>query len=193
MNFKFRFLQTAFFFAAILFVQDYAQAQNDQKATYPGREIGIQLVGLDDFDFDFLYKKQIGENQYRRISLGFASLNIQGIGEDGVANFNTGLNIGKEKRKPLSDKLTFAYGTSFLFDFALTTTADNTVASISSGLGFILGVHYKLNDSFYIGAETFPSARFGFFINDGLNNFNINAGFSSRSVGVSVLYVFSKK
>ncbi len=192
MKFKFNFLSTLFLVSIFTCFSNKLTAQTTEKATFHGREIGLQLVGLDDFNFDFLLKKQTGENKYLRLGLAFANVNAQGIGDDGIGNFNIGLNIGQEKRRKLSEKLNLVTGITGLLDFALTTTADNTASSVSTGLGFILGVQYQLNESFYIGAETQPSARFGFFLDDGFENLNFSAGFSSRSVGISLVYRFLK-
>lgn len=163
---------------------------NDQ---WKKREIGLQLVGLDNFDFDFLYKQQVEENAYRRISAGFVNMNLRDIGDDGSAAFSVGINWGREKRKRLSDKLNLAHGPTWIYNMALNANENNANANFSTGLGFILGVHYQLSDSFYIGAEVFPSILMGFSVNDdGVNNIDFNAGFSTRNVGISAVYKFVK-
>ena len=193
MNFK----NTAFriFFGAFMLFSVFSFGQNKKKSNaWDQREIGLQLVGLDNFDFDFLYKEKVDKNAYRRFSLGFANLALQNIGDDGSGAFSAGINIGREKRRPLSDKLNLAHGVTWVGNFSVNSLSSTTVSTVATGVGFILGVHYQLSDEFYVGAEIFPRILMNFAItDDGIENFGFNAGFNSRSVGISLVYKFVKK
>lgn len=188
MDFKNIFLKTLFL--SLLFTSNSLSAQDQPK--FNKQEIGLQLVGLDNFDFDFLYKKQVKQNAYRRIGLAFASLNMHNVGDNGNGNFSVGINIGRENRKSINDKLNFVHGVSWLLNSSLNTSENNTFSAFSTGVGYLLGVHYQLNESFYIGAEIIPSLTTSFVINDGFDNLSFNAGFNSRSVGLSIVYKFEK-
>jgi len=170
----------------------FSQDKKDDK--WKKREVGLQLVGLDNFDFDFLYKQQVGENAFRRINVGFARLDLRDVGDDGGGTFNLGISIAREKRIPLTDKMNLVQAPGWLFNTALASNGDNTIANFSTGLSFVLGVHYQLSDHFYIGAEVFPSILMGFTITeDGFNDLDFTASFTTQNVGVSVVYKFEKK
>lgn len=105
------------------------------------------------------------------------------------SSFGFGLNVGIEKRKQ-SNKFYFAYGlvltNSYSYSNSNTTTptpntinyfhnnvyipetvivnnnSQSTTWTISPGLGIVIGVTYKLNHSFSIGAELIPSVTYNY-------------------------------
>jgi len=118
------------------------------------------------------------------------------------SSFGVGLNFGFEKRKPITDRFYFYYGlvlinsytesnsnsttpsTSFLTYWnannvftvqSVVLNSSNAVNTwnISSGLGVVLGVAYKLNKSFSIEVELIPSISYNYGDSKTTTNSNI--------------------
>jgi hypothetical protein len=123
-------------------------------------------------------------------------------------SLGAGLNIGFEKRKSIGDKLYFYYGLDLISSFnqsnnnntaPFTSTYNATVnnvytqysavlnnynsnnsKTISSGLGIVLGIARKINDSFSISAELLPSVLYKY-----TNTNTTNTSYSVNWVGSS--------
>ena len=171
------------------------------------REIGIRINSLSSFGM--IYKKQLRENTYRRYRLAFGDI---------TANFRKGYNqfglsvggaIGREKRRPITDRLQFIYGTEFLTSLGVNSvssgsiTVDNgnggsttiygnkvVVVTPSVGIGLVLGAQYSLNSRWYVSAELIPSITASGTFGNGTSIVGIHAGFNSSSAGLTAAYRF---
>lgn len=173
----------------------------------PSREVGLRASNFDSFGL--IYKKQLSENTYRRYRLAFGNLSANFVQRATQIGFSVGGAIGKEKRRPLSDKLQFVYGTELLVGVSLNSstsgslTVDNgsggvttitgsnlLVVAPSVGIGFVLGAQYNFNPRWYISAELIPSiTASGVFGND-TPLYSVQAGFNSSSAGITGAYRF---
>ena len=173
----------------------------------PSREIGLRLTDFNSFGL--IYKKQIRENTYRRYRLAFGNLSANFIQTNTLIGFSVGGAAGKEKRRPISDKLQFIYGTELIASLSLNssntgslTVSDGTGASTtytgssllfvtpSVGVGFVLGAQYNLNPRWYVSAELIPSITASSSFGGGTALYRFQAGFNSSSAGLTGAYQF---
>ncbi|AUD04541.1 hypothetical protein [Spirosoma pollinicola] len=171
------------------------------------REIGLRASDLNSFGL--IYKKQISENTYRRYRLAFGNLGVNFIRSNTLVGFSAGGAMGKEKRRPISDKMQFIYGTELIasvnlnYTSAGSITVDNgnggttsytgsdlLIVTPSVGIGFVLGAQYNFNPKWYISAELIPSITGSGSFGAGSALYSFQAGFNSSSAGITGAYRF---
>jgi len=133
-------------------------------------------------------------------SINGASTSISGTPS---SNIGFGLNIGFEIRKPINENLFLFYGIDLINSFTqsntntvspstysynftdtnnvqrtLSTLVNNTSSStsinLSSGLGFVVGMTYKVNTFFSISAELVPTISYTYAsANTASTNYNV--------------------
>ena len=80
-------------------------------------------------------------------------------------NFNLGISIAREWRKPITEKLEGRIGSSLgctyskLIDEQL-TSSKNTTTNFIPNIGVIFGMNYYINETFIIGAEIIPRINY---------------------------------
>ena len=187
-----------------------SQAQNSM------HEIGVRVSpSLTNLNPSFIYKKQLGENLYKRYNWGIAHLSLnQNSNKATYGSFNTALSIGKEKRRDISKRLKFinglqyAGGVSFSRNDYVTQSAQSAAVSSTQtqfggnvGLSYLLGIHFELSPAFYINLETLPGGNVSYqsnsvkgpnVITNTFNTWGLNADYSNGVV-INVVYCFSKK
>ena len=192
-------------FIAFLMLSFFSQAQNTMQ------EIGLRVsTNLTNLSPSFIYKKQIGENLYKRYNGGLANLNYSNGNKTGNRlGFNAFLSMGKEKRRDIGNLLKFINGLQYVGGFSLndaTTESTNstlkqTAFNGSLGLGYLLGVQFDLSPTFYINLETIPGGNI-FYQSSRTKQTNIDpvtnatwglGGDFSNSVVINIVYCFSKK
>ncbi|GAB4008677.1 hypothetical protein GCM10028808_15380 [Spirosoma migulaei] len=173
----------------------------------PTREIGLRISSFDNIGL--IYKKQLSENTYRRYRLAFGNLSANFIGSNSLIGFSAGGAIGKEKRRPINDKLQFVYGTELIASIGLnssstgnltisdgnggttTYTGSNLlIVTPSVGVGFVLGAQYNFNPKWYLSAELIPSITASGSFGNGSSLYSFQAGFNSSSAGITGAYRF---
>lgn len=179
-----------------------------QAQDIPRREIGLRTSPADLTNVGFIYKKQLSENTYRRYRLAIGNLGVGTTGnEDVQVNFGVSTAIGREKRKPLDDRLKFVYGPEFVGSLNIVSTGGGTttinngngtitvdgsgvIVAPSIGLGYVLGAQYDINPKWYISAEIIPTVSLYGIFGEGASVFGLQAGFNSSSVGITGAYKF---
>ena len=153
-------------------------------------EIGLWTSNLSQFQV--IYKKQKSENTFTR--LRFASGKMSLIDADPFKlSVDLGFAGGKEKRRPLSDKLYFVTGFDLACYLHSSINANHPSISLTPGLGGILGCTYLANDKFLVGFEVIPSASFQFgYRNDDIYISDLELSFSTTSAGIFAAYRFSR-
>ena len=150
-------------FIAFLMRPFFSQAQM--------QEIGLRVsTNLTNLSPSFIYKKQIGENLYKRYNGAFANLNLNQGTTGSNYSLGTSLSFGKEKRRDIGKRLKFINGLQYLggigFSYANDSSPSNantqTMFNGSFGLGYLLGIHFELSPSFYVNLETIPSANISY-------------------------------
>ncbi|GAB3020837.1 hypothetical protein [Spirosoma pulveris] len=173
----------------------------------PTREVGLRLTSFDSFGM--VYKKKLDENTYRRYRLAFGNLSANFVRSNSIIGFSAGGAMGKEKRRALSDKLQFIYGTELIASVGLsssntgTLTIDNgaggtttytgsniLVVTPTVGIGFVLGAQYTINPRWYVSAELIPSITASGSFGNGNTIYSFQAGFNSSSAGLTGAYRF---
>lgn len=171
------------------------------------REIGVRINSLNNFGM--IYKKQLRENTYRRYRLAFGDLTANFRKGYNQFGFSVGGAVGREKRRPITDRLQFIYGTEFLTSLGInsvssgsvtvdngnggtTTIYGNKVIAVtpSVGIGLVLGAQYNLNPRWYVSAELIPSVTASGTFGNGTSIIGIHAGFNSSSAGLTAAYRF---
>ncbi|MFD2570381.1 hypothetical protein ACFSUS_07030 [Spirosoma soli] len=180
-----------------------------QAQEVPKREIGLRTSPANLTNVGFIYKKQLSENTYRRYRLAVGTLGVNVINDNTQVSFNVNGAIGKEKRKPMDEKLSFIYGTELIAGIGLTsisggtttidigngsTTTINgssvTLFTPSVGIGFVLGVMYDIKPKWYLSAEIIPSVTANGTFGSGVSIYGLQANFNSSSVGITGAYRF---
>lgn len=172
----------------------HAQTENS-------REIGLRLWGLNDFDF--IYKKQLTENSFRRIRVALAEIGFSITDEVNSYNLQTGIAWGKEKRQSIAEDLLWVHGweprvnlrfnlTSYRDDDIPPQDSNDWELGITPGIGYILGFQYNVSDRFYVSLESIPSFGLNFTARrgDALNSLGMGANFSFASVALTLAYSF---
>jgi long-subunit fatty acid transport protein len=140
-------------------------------AQSPKHEIGLRISNFSNLNPSFIYKKQLKEHTYRRITAGFADLSLNFNKNNNNARLTTGLTIGLEKRTQLSEKLKLMRGPQFITNIGFAnsnTTSDTKVntktfeGNIGVGYGYLLGVLYELPANFYLSFEITPSVNLNY-------------------------------
>ncbi|RMG87422.1 MAG: hypothetical protein D6714_02355 [Bacteroidetes bacterium] len=179
-------LSRPFFSLCICFLPFLAFAQQNS-----AREIGLKINSLDNLDLAFLYKKQVGDQTYRRFDLGVTNFTLANIGDGGAGNLFLAFSIAREKRRPVNDKLRFVTGTGWIVNVSALGSGDFNATTIDTGIGLLFGAHYTLSDKFYIGAEITPTITLGgTFGDNGFQNLNLRGQFNSQSVQLSIVHRF---
>ena len=154
------------------------------------REIGLRLRGLDDFNF--MYKKSLDENTFRRYRLFSAEVDLMNIEGNSVGTFNVGASIGKERRSALAQDLQFVRGPEYFTSISVVGTDDDFGIIVQPGIGYVLGFQYAISDRFYLGLETIPSVslRLGSVAGDTI--LGLTAGFNSNAIALLAMYRFTR-
>lgn len=158
----------------------FAQEQN--------HEIGIRLEGFNSFDF--IYKKQKDQNKFIRYRLFSTDVRYRKLEESSNFSFSSGFAIGKEKRKEITDRLYFIHGIEPSLFFSINNSEDEVQTSVRPSIGYVLGFQYTFN-SFYINVESIPAISGTFRTEQ--EGLEINAGFRSSGVAMTIAYQFATK
>ncbi len=165
-----------------------------QDAAVPKREFGLQISGLN-FDgftpFSGIYKKQLAENKYRRISGTFGNLQLEGQNSTHNFSLSAGLSIGVEKRKSVGEKTLLYAGPEFNMGLSFSKASRfDAFWSISPGITYVLGIQYDFKEHWAVNLEGGPGASLSirkFFGND--VSYNFSSGFSSN-VALGLMHKF---
>jgi hypothetical protein len=188
-------------FSTAILIAFFSISLSAQSSNMPKREIGLRFnsFNLGSADgFSAFYKKEIGENKYRRYRFGFGNIgfNQNTNGDVNVSNFNLGASvaIGTEHRKQLSKKTMFYRGWEWNaganfsgrnqenFDYGY---------HFSLGIGYVLGLQHDINQHFAVNMEAIPGIGLSNTYNRSTRSNSFNAGASVGStVALSLVYKF---
>ena len=151
------------------------------------KELGIRFTSLDRYDL--LYKKEVKQDVYRRLGLAFLNLSyVTREGFDG-GSANIGGSIGRERRRQVSERVTFAHGLQVSANVGIAGAGDNTQVQVAPGLGYLLGFQYNVSEQFYVGVEVIPDASLQLTFGE-VTTAGVRAGLSTSGVGLTAVYRF---
>jgi len=180
--------------------------------TQKTKEIGLLFSDVNSFGLTYRTGNQ---NALFRIN----TIVAQGssISEDGgsstfdSSNNSFGLELGKEYRSAIDDKLDLRYGLDLNFNYNKSKSEsedrndsnNDTISEIETftpGLNLFIGLNYHLNDNILFGAEVLPSINYQFGERKSTNSgetikYDIKSwtyGFNSQFVRLNLVYVFLK-
>jgi opacity protein-like surface antigen len=165
-----------------------------QSDSTPKREFGIQISGINFngfTSFNGIYKKQLSENKYRRLSASFG--NIQFDGTEGNVNFslNAGMSVGIEKRSSVGKKTTLYRAPEFSFGLSFSKSSRfDPNWSFTPGVSWIFGLQYDFNENWAINVEGGPGAYMSIRDFSGAQtSYSIGGSFSSN-VALAIMHKF---
>jgi hypothetical protein len=198
----------------LLFSGLYAQE------SVPGKIRELHLSGniLTFSNFGLQYKSELRNGNFFRIGLNSLNFNINksnpgsSVAYNSVStSFSGGFDIGLEKRKQITEKLTAFYGINFTTSVSFDRSKYENPSlpqnlryldsfSINPGLGFNSGFILKISDAFLISAEVIPKLILRYSSSQGIDGSDkvkhINTGgsfnFDNQSVLVSLIYRWNK-
>lgn len=178
-------LPKSFLSLCIVVLPTLSTAQQTTEEPTINREIGLRLSNFDNFGA--IYKKELSENRYFRVSAAVFNFNLNLV-ESGTSNINLYLSSGIEKRRNIGEKFNFIHGINFNGGINFQGNTEASITQISLGAGYLLGFIYDLNDHFYIGLETIPSINVGLTSSGDSNYLFVSGGFNSTSNALTLVY-----
>jgi hypothetical protein len=194
------------FVIALLLVPLYSFAQDVSQRI---NEIGINFHSPTSFGIRFktgnnktLLRLTVNSltgynNQNKDVSVSTASHSKK---------FGAGINIGIERRKPISDNFHFYYGSDILVSYDKDSykpsggDGGSSSWTISPGLGFVLGLEFSIRSNLIVSAEAVPSIwySYGKLTSSGyvFNEYTItglNYGLISPGANITFSYRFGQK
>jgi hypothetical protein len=185
----------------LLCVSSLALTAQEQAPPQKGprtHEIGLRLTSLDDFDF--IYRRSITNNSYRRYRIFAVDIDYLDNDSQTLSAIGAGFSIGKERRKSVVENFNFIYGPEFSLSLAYRhneiqagpASQSETQYRVSPGLGYVLGFTYLVSDRFHIGIETIPSLSVGYTNREEGDEVRVSAGFNSNAIALTAVYRFTK-
>jgi hypothetical protein len=172
-----------------------------QSSIMPKREIGLRFnsLNLGSADgFSAFYKKEIGENKYRRYRFGFGNIGFNkttnGNGNVHGSNLDigAGIAVGTEHRKQLSKKTMFYRGWEWNAGAGFwARNQENRDYSyrLNLGIGYVLGFQHDINQHFAVSIEAIPSVGIGYNYNRSSRSEVLSASASvGNTVALSLVY-----
>jgi hypothetical protein len=176
-------LKLIFLFCLFLFVLNVnGISQNSD------REIGVSMYGLGG-DFNLIYKKNLAKDLYKRINIGLANLSLSHTKDRTTASLELAYGAGRERRKPLSDRLEFLYGLQKLISFGIYFNDPGTNYVITPGIAFLAGLKYNINEKIYLTLEAFPGISASIALGE-IKSLSATAGLNINAIDAGVVYRF---
>jgi len=156
------------------------------------RELGLRFSGLNDFNI--FYKKAKMPDKIIRHRFIVSRLSYSSTRKD--ADLTLGYAVGKEKRKPIADKLSIIYGPEYSMTLAYSNSdgvGGDRIGqlNLNPAIGYILGFQYDFSEQFCLAVEVIPAVggTFSIFSYDE-NQFNVFADLSTNRTALSAMYRF---
>lgn len=147
-----------------------------QDSTAQSKEFGLRMSNLREFGMVYKKKKV---DYWTRWQASFGNLEAS-FGGTFTGGLGIGLQVGREKRKEVGEKLNFIHGPQFLLGLNMRTSTDSFNGSVSTGFGYLVGMTALLKNNFSVSLETVPRLTAMLSGNGDFTNLDINAGFNSE-------------
>jgi hypothetical protein len=177
-------------------------------------EVGITYAGSSSFGFTYRHQCNNGSWLRLRSVLGRGSFVSESFSNyNGTIEryqFAGGLRIGKEKRRPINDRLDFRIGMdiglSYQYskdDFPGSGPRKSVINRYSGGINGVFGLNFRLYQQFIIGFELLPGISYtyteggtetvdatGMTLEQEFNRSEVRANFGTSSILMSLVYRF---
>lgn len=171
------------------------------------KEVGITFRNLDNFGITYRTGTETALWRFNSLAFTGGKNNLYTDSADSYASqLSISVSVGREFRKPITEKLTFRYGVDLKTNFSgsFSEYDDKSIANadridnrfyISPGLQAIVGLNYTLNNNLVFGAELLPSIGYNILVDNGSRALSIgrnswNYGLSSSNLLLSIAYQF---
>lgn len=184
----------------LLIINFSSFGQND----FNNRALGIRYAVPSSFGL--IYKKQVKENKYIRLTAGRFSSNVtrlsSPIGGNNFTNFRTSVAVGGalgfENRQIITDKFSLISGFTLIANGSYLYTEQDSISfhsfAFQPGIGYLIGGQYYINDHLHIDIEMTPMAFFNISVN-GRNGTltSFNTKLNMYGIFINLCYQFEKQ
>lgn len=174
--------------------------QND----FNNRVLGVRYAAPSSYGL--IYKKQINEDKYLRLTAGRFSSNVNRFTSPIIGNnsseFRTSVSaggaLGFENRRSVTDKFNLISGFTIIANGAYQYTQSDTISFHSSafqpGIGYLIGGQYFINDNLHIDIEMMPMMSVNITNSSGKGTITqFNTGLNMYGIFVNLCYQFKKQ
>jgi hypothetical protein len=186
-------------FSTAILMAFFSISLSAQSSNMPKREIGLRFNSLNlggDNAFSAFYKKEIGENKYRRYRFGFGNIGFNqttnGNVHVSILNIGAGIAVGTEHRKQLSKRTMFYRGWEWNAGAGFWSQNQENLDygyRLNLGIGYILGFQHDINQHFAVSIEAIPSVGIGYNYNRSSRSDLLSASASvGNTVALSLVY-----
>jgi hypothetical protein len=193
-----------FFMLACLPVAAFSQESDP-----PAREFGLAFANINDLGLIYRSGKNDAFWRFYLTAGSFRALNVNPPSPNNAekqTSLSATFRVGKEKRKPLSEKLDFRLGADLFLGagYEYEWEEDRPSIQISTfepGFNLVLGLNFKVGKRLAVGAELLPSLGYRLektvvkslnFSSSGdkssYNSSGFNFGFSNYGALLSLVY-----
>jgi hypothetical protein len=189
---------------ALLMTLSIAKAQEVNSKT---RDLGFNFTGSQ---FGVRYKAGNEKTLFRVTLLSLYGNSQWSVSQSSNSQSNQqgiGLSIGFEKRKPVSENISFYLGSDLVTSFdsyagKIESSGDRYEnKTLSAGLGFVIGVSFKISDRMNISTEAVPSVIYSHTRNESETQFGdtestsngLHYGLSTQGINVTISFSLIKK
>ena len=176
-------------------------AQSD----FNNRVLGVRYSAPSSFGL--IYKKQIKEDKYLRLTAGRFSSNVSRFtspigGNTSSNNFTTSVAVGGalgfENRKVTTDKFSIISGFTLIANGSYQYIEQDTLSfqafTFQPGIGYLIGGQYFINDNLHIDVEMIPMASINISNSNGNRTItNFNTRLNMYGIFVNLCYQFEKQ
>jgi len=137
--------------------------------TVKQKEIGLSFRNLDSFGFTFRTGTNKALWRFNTLFIGGGSMDQRGDSTSNKqANSGFGIQIGREHRKLIAEKLEWRLGVDLSFDYSKSEYSSSTFydyrfqerITYTPGIKLVLGLNYLLTPNLVIGAELLPGISY---------------------------------
>lgn len=150
------------------------------------REFGLRMSNLTEFGM--VFKKDKGD-YWTRWHASFASLEAT-LNGPFTGGLGLGLNVGREKRKEMGDRMNFIHGNQFFGSTTLRGANGVFINSLTIGFGHLIGMTYTFKNDFSVSLETIPSLSLSLTGNNNSTTLVSRFGFDSEFAALVITKKF---
>lgn len=155
-------------------------------------QIEFGLLTSDLHSFQGVYKKMIKDQYHFRLRAGIVEANINKLQTTVNTSASLFFAFGWEKRVAIGEKLLLYTGPEPRLSMSHARNNDLLSASLSFGLGYIIGLKHSLNSRISLNVEFVPNIHVNWnWVNRELKNYHLGFAFYTTSLSIGASYHIS--